>query len=244
VAGEFAAFDEYVLIPPEFIDDAFDTELVPDGSHPKLRLSIDVSDGGADSSVITAAYHYDSFIYVVKQLPYYFDPSIAIIELAKAAISMFEGLKGNKDIDDFVVDAIGVGAGVAGYLMDKGFNVVRNVGGEASDEPDRWRNRRTQNYLALHEAYSQGTIQFAPDAVDDEEELRAHLLSIKRNPGSEKVDDIEPKDKIKKQGLPSPDRADSLSMQYNSMAPTMGLADVGPTLIGTMESQNYDASLA
>ena len=243
VLGEFAAYDSLILLPPEFIDEAMDVDYQPDGSHPILKVSIDVADGGADATTVTAALHYAAHVHVLKQKQFYFDPSIAVVKAAEAGIAMFEGFNGVKTQDMFIVDAIGVGAGTAGTLMKAGYNVVRNVGGESSDDPGKWRNRRVQNYIATHDALMESSLTIAPDAIDDEEEFYAHLLSIKRNPGAEKVDDIEPKAKIKQQGLPSPDRADSLAMQYNGKTPTADLVITPPMIIGTMESARYDASI-
>lgn len=243
--GEFAAFDEYILIPPECIDAALDMEILPDGSTPTLKISVDVADGGNDSSVITAAWHYQSFVYVVKQKQFYFNPSESPIKCAQAAIDMLEGFGGDKERDIFIVDALGVGAGTAGYLMEKGYNVVRNVGGEGSDDPTKWRNRRVQNYIALYDAFMDERIYIAPEAIDDEEEFRAHLLSIKRAQGGvdKKYDDIETKDKLKQDGQPSPDRADSLAMQYNRIIPNIFTSNIMPTVHGTMETSTNEISL-
>ena len=241
--GEFAAYDELILIPPEYIDDSLDTTYEGDGSHPTLKISVDVADGGADSTVITAALHYETHVHVLKQKAFYFNPSVAVIESAKAALDMFEGYGGRKNFDIFVVDALGVGAGTAGSLMKSGYNVIRNVGGEKSSNPEKWRNRRVQNYIALHNAFMDGSLTIEPDAIDDEEEFRAHLLSIKRNQGLERVDDIEPKAKIKQDGLPSPDRADSLAMQFNGQTPSTSASVFSPVTFGNLESANNDASL-
>lgn len=246
VAGEFAAFDEYTLIPPEWIEDALDREDEGDGSHPILKISIDVADGGADSTIITAALEYQSYTQVIKQKSYNFQSSVAIPEAVKAAKNMFDGFNGRKNIDQFIVDAIGVGAGVAGMLIDDGYDVIRNVGGEASDDPDKYRNRRVQNCIALYDAYSADKIRFSPDCFDtpeDAEEYRAHVLSIKRNKDNEKVDDIEPKKNIKKDGLPSPDRFDSVAQLYNGTLPEMGLSAVIPEVIDLSVNNSYDGGL-
>ena len=212
--GEFAAFDEYLLIQPEQIEDALDIEEDPDGSRPKLRISVDVADGGQDSTVITAARHYQTFIQVISQKQYYFETAKAPILAAKAAASMFEGYNGSiTNGDDIVVDSIGVGAGTAGRLIEDKMPVVIFKGGAKSSNPERWRNKRVQGYMVLWKHFCDQFIRISPGAIDDEEELRAHLLSVKRAVSNERVDDIETKDKIKQAGLPSPDRADSLMMQ-------------------------------
>ena len=242
VFGEFAAFDEYILIPISYIEDSLDIEEATDGSIPRLRVSVDVADGGADSTVITVCRHYDTFIQLLKQKQFYFEPSKAPIEAAKAAEEMFEGFGGSvRNGDDIVVDSIGVGSGTAGRLMELGHNVVTYKGGESSDNMSRWRNRRVQSFMALYEAFRDGRIRVSPDAVDDEEEFRAHLLSVKRRVSNERVDDLEPKKMIQQDGLPSPDRADSLAMQYATQTPayTRNVTSA-PILIGQSNLAGYD----
>ena len=243
VAGEFASFDEYLLISPEYIDEALDTEYPDDGSLPRLRISIDVADGGADSTVITAALKYRAHTHVIKQKAFYFDPKTATIDAADAALNMFNGFNGRKDKDEFVVDGIGVGAGTHAYLQKQGYRAIKNKGSDGVTGP--YRNRRVQNYIALQNAFMDGSLTIAPDAIDDEEEFRAHLLSIKRaNSDTKNYDDIETKEKIKQDGLPSPDRADSMAMLFNGEAPSIQSPSVfSPIGLGTTETANYDASL-
>lgn len=237
--GEFAAFDEYILINLEHLEESYDSDHQPDGSHPSLRVSIDVADGGADSTIITAARHYDSYVEILSQTAHYFEPSKAVIEAAKAGIRVFDGFEGRKNLDDFVIDANGVGAGTAGYLMENDYNVIRHVGGEASDYPDLYRNRRVQNYIALEKNLREYKVKINTDAIDDLDELESHILSIKRRVSNEKVDDLEPKEAIKKLGLPSPDRADSLSMQFIDKIHTNEVSFEGYGAVGAMQSINY-----
>jgi len=241
--GEFAAFDEYLLIPMEYIESSLDSEEYEDGSHPTIRVSIDVADGGGDSTVITVCKVYQSYRIVLSQKQFYFNAAEAPIKAAEAGLEMFKGYGGDvAKGDDFVVDSIGCGSGTAGYLMKLNQNVVVYKGGEKSDSPSVWRNRRVQSYMALYEAFAEGAIISLPNSIDDEDEYRSHLLSIKRNKDNEKVDDIEPKRRIKQAGLPSPDRADSLAMQYATQSPNYAnAAHFTPETFGHMESANYDA---
>lgn len=228
VFGEFAAYDDYILIPYDYIIDAFDFEEEPDGSIPRLRVTVDVADGGADSTVVTVARHYKTFMQVLRQKQFYFPQSESPIKAAQAALEMFRGYGGKaSNGDDFVIDANGVGAGTAGYLMDKAFTggeamrVVQYRGGETRFvDTHKYRNQRVQNYLVLYEYFRDGFIRFSPDAVDDEDELAAHLMSIKRNVDNERVDDIQTRKQMQQAGIPSPDRADSLQLQCMNTTPT------------------------
>ena len=245
--GEFAAFDDYLLIQPEYIEEALDNieDSMGDGSLPKIRVSVDVADGGSDSTVITVCKIYETYMVVLKQAQFYFPASESPILAATTAMDMFEGFGGCvRNGDDFVVDSIGVGSGTAGKLMELKQNVVTYKGGESSDDTSRWRNRRVQSYIAMYEAFRDGRIKIVPDAIDDEEEFRAHLLSVKRRVSNERVDDLEPKERIKQDGLPSPDRADSLVMQYATQTPAYTRTGLSvPILMGNMESANNDAGL-
>lgn len=244
--GEFASYDEAILYPLEYIDDALSIEesVEGDGSHPKIRVTIDVADGGADSTVVTGAIHYATKIVVVKQKAYNFQPAVAPIESAKAGVAMFEALGGKKDgVDDFVVDANGVGAGTAGTLILEGYNVIKHYGRNGSDDPTRYRNMRVQVHFSLYEHFRDSKIVILEKGIDDLEELKRHLLGIKRTGERGKTDDIITKDQVKKDLGFSPDRTDSLSMQTAGIMPEF--VDV-PLHIETLPSQaaNYDASLS
>lgn len=237
--GEFAAYDDYTLIYPSWFEDALDLPEETDGSIPKLRISIDVSDGGADTTVLTAANKYDSFDQILKQKSLYVDSGKATDQIVAAAINLFEALGGNKQEDDFVVDGLGVGAGVVSGLNKRGYLVVNYKGSETEGiDRKRFRNRRVQSYITLYEDFRDGRIRFSPDCFDtdaDEERLRYHLSLIKRPKNSiEVIDDIEPKRKIREDALESPDCADSLAMQKATQLPEEVSGFEMPVLVGEM----------
>lgn len=224
VLGEFANFEDSILIPLEFIEEAYDSDLKPDGSHPRLRVSVDVADGGADKTVITVGKRYQSYDHILYQKAFSFEPSVAVLKSAETAINIFEGFEGNKKYDDFVVDANGVGAGTAGKLISAGYNVVRHVGGESSDNPDRWRNRRTQNHFAMEDRFTNLAIKIDSENIDDIEEFEAHILAVKRaNDDDDKRDEIQSAKDVKKDLGESPDRSASLSMFFHGSSSSQGI---------------------
>lgn len=250
--GEFASFDEAILVHPELIEEALNSDWSPDGSHPILKISIDVADGGADSTVITVCKHFQSFIVLLKQQAFWFEAKRAPILAAKKAIEFFEAFDGDtKNGDVFIPDANGVGSGTAGYLMEQVdevtgeayYNVIPFVGGQKANNPVRFRNKRVECSILLQEKLADHTFLIAEGAVDDEEELRAHWLSIKRNDKSEKLDDIEPKRKIKEALLPSPDRWDSTMQQMVGKSSTSMIPTIIPEVFGEMESTGDDGGL-
>lgn len=217
VAGEFANFDSAVLIPLEYIEEAYDADFEPDGSFPKIRVAVDVADGGADGTVITVGRMYDSYNEILQQKMFHFDASVGIIKAAEAAIAIFEAHGGKKGTeDDFVIDANGVGAGTAGHLIAKGYNVIRHVGGETDGvNTERYRNRRTQNHFSMYDAFSTYKVKIHKDNIDDIQQFESHILAVKRDSdGDDKRDEIQTADKVKAELGESPDRSASLSMWF------------------------------
>jgi phage terminase large subunit len=223
VLGKFAADDALQLVATEWITAAFEREIPDDGSIPRLRVSVDVGDGGEDPSVITAAHHFDSFVRGLRQKEVAFPAATANQDTADAAERMFDLFGGRKGTDDFVVDATGVGTGVAGELVKRGHAVVRHKGGEGSADTKRWKNRRTQNYLVGRDALRDGLVMFNDDFVEGPEEIEAFMIemcSVKRKfSGDDKYEELVTREEMRRDGIPSPNRPDSWMMQYSTRAP-------------------------
>jgi phage terminase large subunit len=234
--GELADFDDRILIQSESVLSAFDRR-IEDGSVPQLRVSVDVADGGDDDTVITTGLHYATYLKILSQKHFHFEPSKSVIESAKAAQRIYDSYDISGDI---VVDAIGVGAGTAGWLMDNGYPVVAYKGSESSDDTSRWRNRRVQSYITLYEYFRDGKIIL--ENIERQDELLSQFTSIKRGEDT-KVDDLEPKKKIKEKGLPSPDKPDSLAMQcYNIFPSDMGYTGEAELIENSLMT-GYDGGL-
>lgn len=240
--GEFAESDRDQLIPLAWVAAAFDRVSMNDGSYPKLRITIDVADGGEDETIATVAKHYHTGMDVLRQRAYNFPPSRSPIMAAQAGIELFEAHGGDKLRDDFVIDSIGVGAGTAGYLIDQGYRVVTYKGGESSDDTSKWRNRRVQSYLVARNTLRDGKMAFADDFLETAEELaefEAQISSVRRKAGAERVEDLETKEDMRRRGLKSPDRADSLIMQFATQSPS--LASVSRLNFEVIESNLLEA---
>ena len=235
VKGEFVEADANQLISLQWIADARMRGVAaqPDGSIPKLRISTDVADGGEDDTVTTVARHYQSFRHVLKQVVGSFQPSVAPIEAADMTARLWTAWEGTPARgDDIVIDSIGVGAGTAGRLMKDGLPVIAYKGGEASSNPKAFRNRRVQSHIAMRNDFRDGLIALAPDMLPDEEawtEFEEQLCSIKVKPGVEKYEDLVTKEEMRRDGLKSPDHAESLAMQYATQYPTMARSQSAPS---------------
>lgn len=109
---------------------------------------------------------------------------------------------------DVVVDVGGLGAGVVDRLREQGVAVVAFNGAERAVRPDRFVNRRAEVYWALREAFAAGEIDLDPA----DEELAVQLAAVRFFEDSRGRIQIESKDSMRRRGVPSPDRADAVSM--------------------------------
>lgn len=255
--GNFATMDQLQLIALQWIVEAFDREFKPDGSHPRTRISVDVADGGADASVITLCDHYETFVHARKQWQHWYPASKAPILLGQEVVRLWRELKLAPGHADVVIDAIGVGAGCAGYVMmatDEEGNplnipVIAYKGGETDGvNTAMYRNRRVQSHIAMRNDFRDGRIVIDENFVNSDEErteFEAQTCSVRTRPGLEKVEDLETKDQMRAEGIKSPDRTESFAMQYATEAPALSGRDAGTLLVGgelvTAHSEAADA---
>jgi hypothetical protein len=239
VKGEFSEADQDQLISLSWIAAARQRGDRPelDAALPRTRISADVADGGADDTVITIARHYGSHVQVLRQVKYSFEPSLSPILTAKAVKRMWDEWHCDAaQGDDIVIDALGVGAGTAGYLMDPDtvgcyLPVIAYKGGESASNPKAFRNRRVQSHIALRNAFRDGLIGLAPDMLDDDKswtDFEEQTCSIKSKAGTEKLEDLVTKEEMRRDGLKSPDHTESLAMQYATQTPTLRIASHTP----------------
>ncbi len=236
--GDFAENSTNQLIPVGWIMDALSRPPVNDGSVPKLRIAVDVADGGDDETVIDAALLYDSATHFLRQQRHNFAATESPILTADAAEAMFLSLGGNKNSDDFVVDALGVGSGTAGTLLARGYRVIPYKGGESSTNSKKWRNRRVQSYMVLRDDLRDKKISFAEDyaSQQDIDDMIAQLCWIKSRPGTERVEDLETKQDLIRDSGKSPDLADTKAMMLCGKIPSTGSVRLTGQAIGSLGS--------
>lgn len=244
--GEFAEMGANQLISMSWLEEAKERVFADDGSLPKIRVAVDVADGGEDETVVTVSRCYTSFKLILKQERFSFPSGRAPILSAQAAERMFiasGGLKTGGN-DDLVVDSIGVGAGTAGWLIEQGYSVVIYKGGQTSDNPKLWRNRRVQSYLVARNELRDGKVVFAEDCHTDSDwdDFCAQGCSIQTKPGQERVEDLMTKAEMVSQGIKSPDMFDSYIMLNATQTPTLVSASTELTTgaFGIMESSTNE----
>ena len=116
------------------------------------------------------------------------------------------------EIDQYKPDAVfidgGRGEGVIDRLRQLGYRVLEvNFGGQAQN-PNRYRNKRTEMWDKLREWLDAG------GALPQDTELKSELASptYSFDAAGRKV--LEPKEKLKERGLRSPDKADALALTF------------------------------
>lgn len=112
-----------------------------------------------------------------------------------------------------VVDAVGLGGGVADRLEQLRYHVSSFNGGRRARDKKRFLNARAEAYWELRERLEEGTI-----ALPRDEKLFDELVAIRWKPTSLGQIQIESKDDLRDRLGRSPDRADAVSMAFYSRA--------------------------
>ena len=246
--GEFADMDESQLIAYDWIDRTRDTAdySFTDGSIPRLRISIDVSDGGEDETVFIVAHDYESCKVFRKMVRASYDPQVVIQLAADDAEKLADAYNFDKANDEMVVDAIGVGAGVAGELMRRGYKVIPYKAGTVKGVAKaKYKNLRAQSFINLRDAFIRGTILIDEvffDTEGDWDDFLGQLTSIQTVPGNDRIEELVSKQKMKDNGIKSPDIADSASMQYTGELPAVYYEAGERMEVTTIQSETANAS--
>jgi len=116
---------------------------------------------------------------------------------------------------DVKVDADGLGAGVVDRLRELGKEVSEIHGGGRANDPERFANRKAEIYWGFRERLLACEV-----ALPNDLELASQLASCSYKVRSSGQIEITPKDEMKRQGVRSPDRAESVI--YAFAAPGIG----------------------
>lgn len=105
--------------------------------------------------------------------------------------------------EDFVVDAIGIGKGVADYVRAAGKKVVEVISSAKAADEQHFTNLRSEMWSYVAKRVNERSIVYPID-----EKLRQQLCAVKYKTGTKKFE-LEPKADTKKALGSSPDRADA-----------------------------------
>jgi hypothetical protein len=229
VLGEFASSDEDGVIPLSWVEKANARwqdwkEIGKPGRI--IRLGADISDGGADKTVIAIVYEgrkVDDLRYSSKE-----DTMQAVGRIA----GVLNGAKHRQEGPNEVfatVDSIGIGAGVVTRLREQGHKIVSFNAAERTDNLDRsgelgFVNKRSAAWWNLRELLDPANGEEI--ALPDDISLTGDLTAPHWRVMSGGKIQIESKDDIYKRLKRSTDAGDSVMMaMWDSQVGTPGMVD-------------------
>lgn len=200
IKGEFPSQSFNGFISVEAVRGAQERELEVLDHMAGLIMAIDVARFGNDSSVIGFRQGRDARSIQRKKFK-----GLTITKLAEVAMREADRFRP----DAIVVEATGVGAGLVDIMRDRGYKVTEVHPGAAAHEFNLYVNRRAEYWSDMAKwIEEEGCI---PDDKDLFDQLTTIRYSLDRHEQRVK---LEPKEEIKKRGLPSPDDADMLALTF------------------------------
>jgi len=206
VMAEFPMQGANTLIPLAWIEAAAARNLTP--SEPN-ELSGDVARYGGDESVIG---HRRGPVYRTIWSAFSNDLMTYAGEVTRGLIE--------KKATRARIDEAGLGGGVVDRLKEVGRPPVgMNAGRRKGVDLERFANERAEMYWNLRERFNPETLPLI-DIDPDDQELHAQLAAIPYKITSAGQVQIVSKDDMKRQGLTSPDRADTLAQAFARVTST------------------------
>lgn len=214
VLGEFPSAGETQFIPVALVDEAMERR--PQASayaHAPLVMGVDVARFGSDSTVITF------------RRGLLCEPQVVLRDMDTMRVA---GLVAQhyteRHAQAVFVDGVGVGAGVVDRLRQLGIPVVDAQAGARALDPAKYANRRAEMWGEMRDWLR---LAFLPP---DDRDLKQDLTGVEYGFTSSGALQLEKKEDMKKRGLASPDRADSLALTFYSPVAAVGS---GPAMADT-----------
>ena len=107
------------------------------------------------------------------------------------------------------VDETGVGGGVVDQLKKDGMPVIGVQAGTKASRPEQYGNKRAELFWELRRRFKEDSI-----AIPKDDELISQLLMIRYAIAEPERIRLNSKQEFRKRGLPSPDKADALSLAF------------------------------
>lgn len=195
---DFTAASDNVFIPLELVLAAQGREIDRSlYSSAPLVLGVDVARFGGDRSVITLR----QGLMLHEQIAV---RGADLMELASRVAAKAEDV----GADAVFIDGCGVGAGVVDRLRQLGLDVIDAQAGAKALDPAKYANRRAEMWAAMRDWLRDG------GSIPREPELVTDLVGLTYSFAPSGAVQLERKEDLKKRGLPSPDRADSLALTF------------------------------
>lgn len=202
VLAQFPEEGEDTLIGLHLVDQAVNKTWKPEelAARPRANVvGIDVARFGSDQTVLTAMQSHQ-----MLDLDWYNGKDTQ--STAGRGIDMFKHHSFDKNLDSFVVDDTGVGGGVTDALRAAGYNVLAvNFG--SSPESEDFANLKAEIMWNMRQVFRAGDI-----SILDKGKLVAQIPMIRYDYSGNGKLVIVSKKQMKKEGIESPDFADSLAL--------------------------------
>jgi hypothetical protein len=195
IKAQFPAQSDDTLIPLHLIEAAVERNLTPGDP---CELGVDVARFGADETVIL--HRAGPVVRIIKTLP-----TCDTMELTGHVVQSIREMNASAA----KIDGVGVGAGVLDRLVELNLPAFDMQSGAGANEPEKYKNARAEWWWGLRTRFEEGDID-----IENDEILVSQLANIKYKVTSRGQILIESKEDMKKRGLPSPDRADTLMLVF------------------------------
>ncbi len=199
VLGEFPDQGEDMVFPLSWVEQAQTRAAVPGGV---VSFGVDVARFGTDASVL-AVRQGDHIVHLEQHHQW---DTMAVAGWITAAARQWHP-------QSIRVDADGLGAGVYDVLKAQHLPVVEIHSGTTAKDTEQFLNRRAEWYWGLRERLDPALAP-VPMALPPDDDVLAQLTSLHYKFTSRGQVQIESKDDLRKQGLPSPDCADAICYAF------------------------------
>ena len=199
VLGEFPEEADDTLIPLRDIEAATKRNL-PYFEEDEAIMGVDVARFGNDMTVL-----------IVRRGPQVIDMLALRRTSTTETVGRIANMARDHDVKAVHIDDVGMGGGVVDILKEMGLeNVIGVNGGTKSDTPERFVNRRAQLYYGLKQRFEDDDI-----AIPDDAELISQLAALTHTYNARGQLVLETKEKIRRSGHQSPDKADALALAFH-----------------------------
>jgi hypothetical protein len=199
IRGLFPSISFNGFINVSGVNDAIERELEPDHGA-ALVMAIDVARFGNDRTIFGWRQGRDA-----RSFPFYEFRGKTTTEITALAAKEITRTKP----DVIVIESTGPGAGVIDQLRDLGHRVHEVHPGSAAVNFEHYANKRAEYWAAMRDAI------YDELCLTNDKELFAELTTANYTlDRSGQKYQMESKEDIKKRGLPSPDKADTLALTF------------------------------
>ena len=202
VLGDFPLAEDDVVIPLHLCEAALNREVKADKAF-RVVWGVDVARFGDDRSALAKR---RGNVLLEPVLSWH---GLDIMQTVGRIVDIFKATDDQDKPSEIVVDAIGLGAGVADRLNELGMPARGLNVGEAPSAKGRYLRKRDELYFAAREWFDDRDC-----VIPEDDALIAELTSAKYTIESSGKVRVERKDEMKKRGLRSPDLADAFIMTF------------------------------